>query len=123
MWIYVIQVLMMALGVAFLLSWAVVKKQRQSEELLSKLMRKCELKIMNAFKKEACICKSELLEMVHGIHVKLFWSRKRAVVQEPEKMIMPIIQKMLEMGWIVEGKQKTYHRVDHMFLHKKHINM
>ncbi len=123
MWIYAIQILMIALGVAFLLSWGMVKKHRQSEELLSKLMRKCEQKIIGAFKKEACICKSELIEMVDGIQAKVFWSRKRAVIQEPEKMIMPIIQRMLELGWIIEGKQKTYHRVDAMFLHKKHINM
>lgn len=123
MWIYAIQILIIALGVAFLLSWGIMKKQRQSEELLSKLMRKCEQKIIGAFKKEDCICKSELIEMVDGINAKLFWSRKRAVVQEPEKMIMPIVQKMLELGWIVEGKQKTYHRVDAVFLHKKHISI
>lgn len=108
MLIKILEVLMFAIAITILMAWGTIKKQRQSQELGYKLINQCEQKIVKAFKKNNLMNQSELIDEISDIKVSLFWSRKKAIVENPKLVLDGIINDFIEKGWIVEGKQKLY---------------
>ncbi|GAU76787.1 hypothetical protein [Fusibacter sp. 3D3] len=102
------EIILFAMAMTFLMAWGYVKKQRQSEELVGDLMQNCEKKVRKAFKKNDFLSYVELSEMIKGTKASLFWSKKKAVVNDPTGILDTILTEMMSKGLITEGKQKTY---------------
>lgn len=105
------EIILFAVTVTLLMSWGYVKKQRQSEELIGELMQNCEKKVRKAFKKNDLLSYVELSEIIMGTKASLFWSKKKAVVNNPSEILDKILKEMVGKGLIIEGRQKTYHWV------------
>lgn len=104
----IFEILLVALAMTIVMSWGYVKKQRQSEELLNQLMVKSEHKVKKAFMRTPLLSYAELCECLKGTKASLFWSKNKAIVQEPEVLLDQILMEMVERGEIIEGRQKTY---------------
>ncbi len=102
------EIILFAISVTFLMAWGYIKKQRQSEELVGELMQNCEKKVRKAFKKNALLSYVELSEMIKGTKASLFWSKKKAVVNDPTEILDKILKEMIGNGLVIEGRQKTY---------------
>lgn len=104
----IIEILVLGIAIAFLMSWGYVKKQRQSEEIVNQLTYKCEKKVRKEFKKGEIMSWTELSETIKGTKSSLFWSKKKAILHDPSEILDKILLNMINSGEIVEGKQKTY---------------
>ncbi|MDH8678869.1 hypothetical protein QE109_11955 [Fusibacter bizertensis] len=104
----IFEVLLFAVAITIIMAWGNIKKQRQAEELGLKLVKRCEQKVLKAFNRNNFMNQSELLEEITGEKASLFWSRKKAVLDDPKVVLDAILVDLLNKGWIVEGKQKTF---------------
>ncbi|MGB3366886.1 MAG: hypothetical protein WBA54_05330 [Acidaminobacteraceae bacterium] len=104
----IFEVLLFAVSLTFLMSWGYIKKQRQSEELLNNLYKKCEVKICKEFKKNEVLSKNEIKEIIKGTKSSLFWSKKKIQVTDPKIFIDIIIDDLINRKIIVGAKGKTY---------------
>lgn len=104
----IFEILLFALAMTFLMSWGYVKKQKQSEELLNTLYRKCEIKICKEFKKNDVLSKSEIKEIIKDTKASLFWSKQKIHVTDPQIFIDVIIGDLLNRKIIESSKSKTY---------------
>jgi|GEM_PF-3115274 len=104
----IVEVLLFAFSITFIMAWGTIKKQRQSEELGLKLVKRCEQKVLKAFKASSLMHHAELLDEILGTKTSLFWSRKKAIVEDPKIVLDAILNDLIEKGWIVEGRQKTF---------------
>ncbi len=103
------EIILFAVAFTLLMAWGYVKKQRQSEELVTRLMYSCEKKVLKAFKKNNLLSYVELAEVVKGTKASLFWSKNKAIVNDPSEILDKILADMMRKGLITEGRQKTYH--------------
>ncbi len=103
-----LEIILFAFAITFLMAWGYVKKQRQSEEMLNQLMYRSEKKVRKAFMKSSVQNWTDLFDAVQGTKASLFWSKSKAVVQDPTAILNQILTGMIEKGEIIEGRQKTY---------------
>lgn len=102
------EILLFALAITFIMAWGTVKKQRQSQELGLKLVKICEQRVLKAFKKNKLMNRAELIDEISGVQTSLFWSRKKAIIEDPKLVLDSILHNFIENGWIVEGRQKSF---------------
>lgn len=104
----IFEVLLFALTLTFLMSWGYIKKQRQSEELLNNLYRKCEVKIRKEFGKTEILSKEEIKEIIKDTKSSLFWSKQKVQVTDPRIFIDVIIDDLINRKIITNEKGKNY---------------
>jgi len=104
----IFEVMFFALAITIIMAWGNIKKQRQSEELGLKLIKTCEQKVLKSFRRSNLMSQAELLDEISDAKASLFWSRKKAVIEDPKIVLDAILNELLIKGWIVEGKQKTF---------------
>ncbi|EOD00778.1 hypothetical protein [Caldisalinibacter kiritimatiensis] len=103
---FIVSVLVFAAAFAFLLAWGYVKQQKKTQELLDKLYKKIETKIIKQLKKKEYLTKNELMELIKGTKASLFWSNNKIQVNDPKLVTDNILNKLLEKGVIVEVLNK-----------------
>ncbi|CAH2214762.1 conserved protein of unknown function [Tepidibacter aestuarii] len=96
------KILLVAVTFTFLLSWGYIKQQRKNEELLNKLYKKIENKIMNEFNKKEKLTVKDIENLIKGTKASLFWSKNKLTVTDPRLFIKNLIKDMLNKGLIVE---------------------
>lgn len=107
----IIQILFMAITVAFLTSWGYVKKQRKQEELLNILLKKCEKKILNGFKDKSSLSKKEIEGIIEGTKASLFWSKDKAQIQDARAFSDTIIEFLVNQSVIQKNNKNKYELV------------
>ncbi|GAB6106522.1 hypothetical protein [Fusibacter bizertensis] len=104
----IFEILFLAIALTIIMAWGNIKKQRQSEELGLKLVKSCEQKVLKSFRRNKLMNQAELLDEISSSSASLFWSRKKAIIEDPKIVLDAILNDLIAKGWIVEGKQKTF---------------
>ena len=93
---FIIQVLLLAMTIAFLGAWGIVKQQRKTEELLSKIYVASENKILKELEKKQKITLREIEDQIKGVKGSLFWSKSKLKVNDPSLLSRELIKRMTE---------------------------
>jgi hypothetical protein len=104
----IIQILFMAVTVAFLISWGYIKKQKKQEELYSLLLKKCEKKILNGFKDKSSLSKTEIENIIKDTKASLFWSKSRAQIEDARLFSDTVIEFLLDQSVIQKDNRNRY---------------
>ncbi|MTI64972.1 MAG: hypothetical protein FH753_00020 [Firmicutes bacterium] len=107
----IIGILFMAVTVAFLIGWGIIKKQKKQEELFYKLLNKCEKKILNRFKNKSSLSKKEIERVIEGTKASLFWSKEKAEIKDPRLLSETIINFLVRRSLIKEKSKNKYELV------------
>lgn len=107
----VLEILFMALAVAFLIGWGVIKKQRKQAELYRVLINKCKKKILNGFKNNSVLSKKDIENIIEGTKGSLFWSKQQAQIQDARMFSDTIINLLMEQSLIQKNKNSKYELV------------
>ncbi|SHJ78241.1 hypothetical protein [Tepidibacter formicigenes] len=99
---FILKVLLFAITITFLLAWGYIKQQRKNEELLNKLYKKIEGKIVTELKKRKELTIKDMEGIIKGTKVSLFWSKNKVMVTEPKILIKNLVVDMINKGLIVE---------------------
>lgn len=102
----IIKILLVAVTIAFLGGWGIVKQQRKNHELLEKLYKKTEKKIISTLKIHEKLTIKEVEEIIKGTKASLFWSKQKIVVKDPKIISKDILSKMIEKDLIIEKYHK-----------------
>lgn len=100
------KVLLVAVTVAFLGAWGIIKQQRKSQELLTQLFTKAENKIIKSFKDKEVLTIKEIEKIVEGTKASLFWSKEKVQVVDPKIVAKDLIDNMKNRGIIIEEVNK-----------------
>lgn len=103
---FILKVLLVALAVAILYSWGLIKQQRKTEELLNKLYGKAEKRILEAFQKEDILTQQEMASLIEGTKASLFWSKHKLQVTDPSQVTQQVINNLLQRNLIEPVAQK-----------------
>jgi len=104
----IIQILFMAVTVAFLIGWGYVKKQRKQEELYNLLLKKCEKKILNGFSDKSSLSKREIEDIIEGTKASLFWSRNQAQIHDARLFSDIVIKFLVDQSVIQKNNKNRY---------------
>ena len=76
-----------ALATAVLYVWGLKKSVTQSSDLQRILLHKSACAVVNYLKKHGTIDEAEMARQITGIRAGMFWSRKRAAIQNPQQFV------------------------------------
>jgi len=107
----IVEILFMALVVAFLLGLGIIKKQRQDEELLRNLINKSENKVIKSFNNKSCLSKREIGEIISGTTASLFWSRKKIQINDSKMISDSVILNLINKDIIKKFSSNKYELV------------
>lgn len=97
-----------AIATAILYVWGLKKNMTQAADLERILLNKSAVNVVKYLKKYQSISQKEMTSLVQGVKAGMFWSKKRAVIQDPQTFIPQLIQFMLEQQLIVETEKRHY---------------
>lgn len=101
---FLIGVLLMALSVAFLGTWGIIKKQRKGEELYRKLMIKGKQKIVKEYRNKDSLSEMQIENILQGTTASLFWSKEKIKITNTKVFAKDLIKKMMAEGSLEEKK-------------------
>lgn len=108
---FIFKVLLLAIAIAFIGSWGIVKQQRRTQELLDKLYRKAEGKIISAFKSQDELSIRQIEDIIKGTKASLFWSKNKVQITDSKIIAKDLMKKMIEKDTIreeVKNGKKIY---------------
>ena len=85
-----------AVVIAVLYVWGLKKSYTQSADLERILLSKSAGKVVNYLKKNEEITLSQMAQLCTGVKAGQFWSRQRAMVQNPKTFAPKLAQYMVE---------------------------
>ncbi|WP_051531389.1 hypothetical protein [Clostridiisalibacter paucivorans] len=97
---YIIGIIFFALATMILYSWGYVKEQRMPVVLMNKLNKKAEEKIIKALKNKGGMTKKEIVQILSGIKVSEFGTRKSLVVKDSKALTKNVLKKLIDDGII-----------------------
>lgn len=101
---FILKVLLVAVTVAFLGCWGIIKQQRKPQELVDKLFNKSSEKIIKALKNNETLCDKQIDIMLKNIKTSLFWSKNQVTITDIVTMRKELISKMINKGMIISKK-------------------
>lgn len=101
---FILKVLLVAITVAFLGCWGIIKQQRKPQELIDKLFNKSSDKIIKALKNNETLCDKQIDVMLKNVKTSLFWSKNQVTITDIVTMRKELITKMLSRGMIITKK-------------------
>lgn len=101
---FILKVLLVAVTVAFLGCWGIIKQQRKSQELIDKLFNKSSEKIIKALKNNETLCDKQIDVMLKNVKISLFWSKNQVTITDVVTMRKELISKMINRGMIISKK-------------------
>ena len=99
---FIIKVLFLAITIAFLGAWGIVKEQRKSKELIDKIYSKMQIKIVNGLEKSGQLSMKEIESLILNTKASLFWSKEHVKITNAKTAAKIVIEKMLGEGIIEE---------------------
>jgi len=103
---FILEAVLLAITITFLLAWGYVKQQRKSEELYRKLFINCEDKIIKKIKNQGTITVKEIEEIIRGTKGTLVWSKNKLQVTDSKIVTKTILTDMINKGLINESVDK-----------------
>lgn len=104
----IVGILLFALVTAILYIWGLRKSMEQGSDMAHILLNRCGNKVVKYLRKHGTITKKQIAKEINGVKAGQFWSRKRMVVQEPEKFTTQVIQFLLDQQYIEADGKDTY---------------
>ncbi|MBS4534423.1 hypothetical protein GOQ29_02200 [Clostridium sp. D2Q-14] len=111
----ILGIIFFAIATMIIYSWGYVKEQKAPYELNRKLNSKAEKKILEELKTHDSMTKKEISKILVGMSVSNFGSRKRLVVQEPNKLAKIVLDNMIKK----EIVETDYSSKGNVFILKK----
>ena len=96
----VVGIILFALVTAILYVWGLRKSMGQREDLDHILLNRCGNKVVKYLKKNGTITEKEAAAQIDGVTAGEFWSRKRLVVQQPQKFVKQVLAFLVEQQYI-----------------------
>jgi|SRR5690554_2378122 len=100
MFILLLKILSVAVCVTFLISWGYVKQQRKNQELLARLHKNIEAKILKEFSGKEVLTVQEIEDLLTGVTASLFWSTKKIKVTDPGVVANNVLEDLKHKGMI-----------------------
>lgn len=97
---FILKVLFLAVVLAFLYAWGIIKQQRRDQELLNELQKKAEEKIIKAFGTNDKLSIVQIEKIIADTKASLFWSKHKLKITEPKLFSKHIMTKMENRGLI-----------------------
>lgn len=104
---FLLKVLFLAVTIAFLGAWGMVKQQRRSEELLGKLYRKAEGKVIKELNNREQLSITQIEDIIKGTRASFFWSKSKVHVTDSKLVARDLMKKILEKGIVSEGIKRS----------------
>lgn len=101
-------ILLFAAATAILYVWGLRKSMFQGEELTKILLNRCGNKVVKYLRKHGTITDAEIAQEIKGVKAGEFWSKKRMMVQQPEKFVSEVISFLMEQQYIEAVGKKEY---------------
>lgn len=111
--IKIIAIILFAVAAALLYGWGVIKSQHLDEDLYRKLYIKGADGVLKVLKKKDYILMTEIENQVQNIQASVFYSKRRASVQDKRDFARKLVQTMMERDLIEEDMingKKAYRR-------------
>lgn len=100
--IKIIAIILFALAAAFLYGWGVIKSSHLDEDLYHRLYSKGAEKVLKYLKTNDFILMTEIENQVDGIKASVFYSKKRAAVQDKRDFARNLVKTMMERNLLEE---------------------
>ena len=104
----ILGILMFAAVTAILYVWGLRKSMFQGEDLTRILLNRCGNKVIKYLRKHGTITKKQMAKEISGVTAGEFWSRKRMMVQNPEKFVNEVSSFLLEQQYIEAVSEKEF---------------
>lgn len=103
----ILGIVLFAIATAILYVWGLRKSMSQGDDLTRILLNRCGNKVVKYLRKHDTITEKQMIQEIRGITAGEFWSKKRLMVQHPEKFVHQVIDFLLEQQYIeAVGKQE-----------------
>lgn len=103
----ILGIISFAFVTAILYVWGMKKSMTQAEDLERILLNKSATNVVKYLKKHESISQKEIISLMQGVKAGMFWSRKRAVIQDPKSFAPKLVRFMTEQQLIEEiGRQR-----------------
>ena len=90
----ILGIVLFALVTAVLYIWGLKKSITQSQDLQRILLHKSASAVVNYLKKHGTMEEAEMARQIAGIRAGVFWSRRRAAIQDPEQFVPRLVAYM-----------------------------
>lgn len=104
----IVGILLFATVTAILYVWGLRKSMLQGEDLTRILLNRCGNKVVKYLKKHETMTEAEMARAIKGVTASEFWSKKRLMVQNPEKFVHEVIFFLLDQQYIEAVSKKEY---------------
>lgn len=94
LWMTVIGILLFAAATAVLYVWGMKKSLDQRQKLADILYNKCANKVLAAFKEKDSLSAFDIEKIITSVKVSEFYSRQKAVIENPKTYFKMLIEKM-----------------------------
>lgn len=98
----VLGVILFALVTAVLYVWGLKKSMTQTADLERILRNKSAGKVVKYLRKHGSISQQEMIPLIEGVKAGMFWSRRRAAVQDARAFAPKLIRYMVEQQLVEE---------------------
>ena len=107
-WETILGILVFAVVTAILYVWGLKKSYTQGADLERILLNKSAGKVVNYLKKNEEITLSQIAQLCTGVKAGQFWSRQKAMVQNPKAFAPKLAQYMVEQLLLEECSNGHY---------------
>jgi hypothetical protein len=104
---FIFKVLFLAVTIAFLGVWGILKEQRKSQDLLDKIYSKMQKKIIKGLEKKEKLYLKEIESIILHTKASLFWSKEKVEIIDAKLAAKTLIEKMLAEDIIKENFYKN----------------
>lgn len=111
----ILGIIFFAIATMIIYSWGYIKEQKAPYEMAKKLNKQAEKKIVEGLTQHDSMTKKEIIKILTGLTVSNFGSRKKLVVQEPNKLAKSVLDNMIKKE-IIELK---YNNKGNIFILKR----
>jgi len=106
MLMFIWKVLFLAVTIAFLGAWGMIKQQRKTQELLDKLYKNAESKVINELKNTGELSMIQIQDIIKGTKASLFWSKNKVKITDSKLVAKDLMKKLIEKGKVREEIKK-----------------
>lgn len=104
---YIVYILLFAISTVIIFTWGIIKEQNKSKDLMNKLYKKAENKVIKAFSKNSVLTKKDIENEIKNIKASLFYSKDKMIVQNSSVFAKNIINTMINRN-LIEKTSEGY---------------
>jgi len=104
----ILGIAMFAVATAVLYVWGLAKSTGQQEDMARSLLHAGGSRVVKYLKKHETITAKQVADLIGGVTVRQFWSRKRLTVQDGKAFAPEVIRFLLDQQYIEAAGKDTY---------------